>query len=314
MKGRLRRATSAAAGLATVLAAAVLALALAPASALAFSDWQHAGATGCTSCHGESGMTDATCNRCHRGFRSYPRMTCWSCHAPGQGTSTLSSPGSACAQQCHLWNSIQKQYLTPSTHGADPHRGSSPACTGCHSTSVSSFNPGESPHHSGKATGFSASTCGLCHGKPQRHAGKVACTTCHATARAYHTYAAKSAGSKGCNACHTMRHAGKRVAQNRCAACHKGGAGRPVQHAAGISRSFACGGCHKKALHASARSKAVRNCRTCHKGKFHARQARPARSVCAGCHRRALRHTGRFQCTLCHRRAVHNARPSRINL
>jgi hypothetical protein len=294
-----------------ILSTALLALTLTASPASAFTTWQHDGATGCV-CHDQGTPTDSSCQGCHPGFESYPDMTCWSCHAPGQDTSTLSTPSSACSQECHLWNSVQKQYITPSTHGTDPHLGSTTACLACHPTSVSVFDPGSSPHHSGQATGFSS--CGTCHSSPQKHAGKVACTSCHADAQAFHLYEASSPGFKKCGSCHTMRHAGAKVAASRCAQCHKGSSGRPAQHSSSVTKKFVCSGCHTKRLHASAVSNAVKSCRTCHSGRYHAAQRTPGNSTCERCHSIAKRHDNGYRCTLCHRRAVHNRRPSPVNL
>ncbi len=311
MKGQLRRAVPAVAVTVALLAAVVLALALSAPPASAYSEWAHDGALGC-SCHDLGTPTDATCTACHGGFQSYPGLTCWSCHAPGQDTSTLSTPSSACSQECHLWNAIQKQYIDPSTHGANPHLGSTSACLACHPTSVNIGNPGSSPHHQGTAPGFTQ--CGACHSSPQKHAGKVACTSCHATATAFHVYQATSPGFKNCGSCHSMRHAGKRVATSRCASCHKGTGGRPAQHSSSVTRNFVCSGCHKQKLHASAVSRSVKSCRTCHSGRYHAQQRTPSKATCERCHNIAKRHDNGFQCTLCHRRAVHNRRPSPVNL
>jgi len=293
-----------------LLTATVLALALAAAPASAYTNWQHDGALGCV-CHEQGTPTDATCVTCHPGFQSYPGMTCWSCHAPGQDTSTLSTPSAACSQECHLWNAAQKQYIIPTTHGTNPHLGSTSACLGCHPTSVSIADPGSSPHHQGTAPGFTE--CGACHSAQQQHAGKVACASCHTDATAFHTYQASSPGFKKCGSCHSMRHAGVSVPASKCASCHKGTGGRAAQHSSSVTRKFVCGACHNKKLHARAVSKAVKNCRTCHKGKYHAAQRTPSKSVCTKCHSSAMRHTNGFQCTLCHRRAVHATRPSAIN-
>ncbi len=312
MSGKGRWATVAAMAV-TLLAASVLALALAASPAGAFDQWQHDGATGCV-CHDNGKPTDATCTSCHPGFVSYPDDTCWTCHYPGQDTSTLSTPGTACSQECHLWNAAQKAYTIPSTHGANPHLGSSSACTACHATSVSIFDPGSSPHHSGQATGFN--DCAACHSGYQQHANKVQCTKCHTTAEAFHLYTATSPGFKNCRACHAKRHAGRAVAQSKCATCHKGTGSGPAtaaQHAKSISKKRVCGSCHSQKLHASAVSKRVRNCRTCHTRKFHGAQGTPGKSACTQCHSVALRHDDGYQCTLCHRRAVHNTRPSAVN-
>jgi len=305
----LRRWARIAALAAVVLIAVVAALAYAASPASAFGSWAHDGATGC-SCHDQGTPTDATCIQCHTGFKSFPGENCWSCHAPGQDTSSLSSPSSACSQECHLWNATAKQYSISFSHGTDPHLGSTPECLDCHSTSTSVINPGSSPHHSGQATGFTQ--CGVCHASPQKHAGKVACTSCHTNAEAFHLFQADSPGFKKCGACHTMRHAGKKIAQSKCAACHTGTSDRPAQHSSKITKNYVCSGCHTKALHASRVSSAVKSCRTCHGGKYHAAQQTPARTVCTQCHTRAFGHANGFQCTLCHGRAVHNSRPNPI--
>jgi hypothetical protein len=296
-----------------LLAAVMLAVALSASPARAFSSWQHNGATGCV-CHGAGTPTDASCVSCHTGFKSYPAQTCWACHYPGQDTSTLSTPGTACSQECHLWNSAQKSYMVPSTHGTNPHLGSGSDCTACHPTSVSVFDPGSSPHHSGQATGFG--NCGACHGGLQQHAGKLQCTQCHTSATEFHLYATTSPGFKKCRDCHAMKHAGKKVANNRCATCHKGtGRGAPsaAQHAKSVSKRFTCGACHSQRRHASAVSTSVKDCRTCHRGRYHAAQRTPGKSACTSCHSIAKRHDNGFRCTLCHRRAVHNPRPSAVN-
>jgi hypothetical protein len=306
----MRRWATVAAIAVVLLAAVVAALAFAAAPASAYSAWAHNGAQGCV-CHDQGTPTDATCQTCHTDFQSFPGETCWSCHEPGKSTSSLSTPSSACSQECHLWNSIQKQYITPFTHGTNPHLGSTPECLDCHSTSPGIADPGSSPHHSGQATGFNQ--CAACHSSQQKHAGKVACGSCHTSAEAFHLYQADSPGFKKCGSCHTMRHAGKKIAQSKCAACHKGTSGRAAQHSSSITKKFVCSGCHTKALHASKVSKAVSSCRTCHGGRYHAAQKTPSRTVCSRCHGRALNHANGFQCTLCHRRAVHNSRPSAVN-
>jgi hypothetical protein len=308
----LRRWAALVAATVAMLSALSLALALTAPPASAFSQWQHDGAIGCQSCHSQGTPTDASCTGCHPGFQSYPGMTCWSCHAPGQDTSTLAAPSSACSQECHLWSSVQKAYITPTTHGANPHLGSTSECLSCHPTSVNIFDPGSSPHHSGEAPGIS--DCGACHSSEQKHAGAVACVSCHTSAQAFHLYETSSPGYEKCGACHTKKHAGKKVATSKCASCHKGTSGRAAQHSSTVTKKFVCGGCHGQKLHARAVSKAVKDCRTCHRGKFHAAQRTPAKSRCTSCHRVALRHDNGYQCTLCHRRAVHATRPSAVNL
>jgi hypothetical protein len=309
----MRRWATVAAVAVVLLAAVIAALAFTAAPASAFGTWAHDGATECVDCHGQGTPTNATCTNCHAGYVAFPGDTCWNCHAPGQNPvpTTAPTPSSACSQECHLWNSTQKQYNIPFSHGDNPHLGSTPECLDCHSTSPSWDDPGSSPHHSGQATGFNQ--CGACHSSQQKHAGKVACESCHTDAQAFHLYQASSPGFKKCGSCHSMRHAGKRIAQTKCAACHQGSSGRAAQHSSSITKKFVCGGCHKKALHASRVSKAVSSCRTCHAGRYHAAQKTPSRNVCTRCHSRALNHANGYQCTLCHLRAVHNSRPSAVN-
>lgn len=274
----------------------------------AFSAWQHDGAMGCV-CHDAGTPTDATCTACHTGFVSVPDNTCWSCHVPGQDTSSLSSPSSACSQGCHLFSPIDKGYTIPYTHGVNPHLGSTPACLDCHPTSAGIANPGQSPHHNGPQK---FSDCTGCHGGFQKHAGTVSCTACHPTAVAFHLYQASSPGFKNCRSCHAKKHAGRNVPQSKCATCHKGrgsGGAAQAQHAANPTKKSVCSACHSKALHASRRGSGITSCRTCHKSRFHAAQKIPGNWACTGCHSRAVRHTNGFRCTLCHRSAVHSARP-----
>jgi hypothetical protein len=279
----------------------------------AFSAWQHNGATGCV-CHDGGTPTDATCTTCHTGFVSMPTTTCWTCHTPGQDTSLLSSPSSACSQDCHLFNPPDRGYTIPFTHGPNPHLGSMPACLACHQTSAGIADPGQSPHHNGQQQ---FDQCTACHGGLQNHAGKVSCTVCHASAAAFHEFQASSPGFKNCRSCHAKKHAGKKVPQSKCATCHKGtgsGVAAQAQHAVKPTKKSVCAACHEKALHASKRGSGITSCRTCHKSKFHATQRIPGNSVCTGCHGRALRHSNGYGCSLCHRSAVHSARPAVIKI
>jgi len=300
---------------AVVLACAGVALAatLAAEPAAAFGAWQHDGATACV-CHDSGTPTDATCTACHTGFVSVPASTCWSCHVPGQGTSSLSSPSSACSQACHLYSPADKGYTTAFTHSANPHVGSTPACLDCHQTSAGITSPGQSPHHNGPQQ---FSDCTVCHGGFQRHAGTVTCTTCHSSAVAFHLYQASSPGFKNCRSCHAKKHAGKNVPQSKCAICHKGtgtgGAGQ-AQHATSLTKRLVCSACHTKALHAKKRGSGITSCRTCHKSKFHVAQKIPGNSSCTGCHGRAARHADGYGCPLCHRSAVHNANPRVVKI
>lgn len=293
--------------LACVAAAGALALAAAPAQA--FTAWEHDGATDCSTCH-NSTPTDATCTTCHTSFASFPGQNCWSCHAPGQDTSTLSGSSGDCSQTCHLYSPYYKAYTIEFTHGTNPHLGSTSApCLTCHPMSNSVTDPGSSPHHSGAAGGFTV--CTPCHAGLQNHAGVVACATCHKTAAAFHTYQATSPGFVQCRTCHPVKHAGRNVAQSKCSACHKGSTsvpGKLAQHSATVTKARVCSVCHSEGLHAK-RLGSLITCQTCHTGKYHALQRLPGNTTCTRCHTAATHHSNGFACVLCHRAAVHAVLP-----
>jgi hypothetical protein len=279
----------------------------------AFGTWAHDGASdgpsGCV-CHDNGTPTDATCTSCHTGYKSVPGQTCWSCHYPGQDTSTLSTPSSACSQECHLYSAADKGYTIAFTHGTKPHVGSTSNCLDCHETSPTVTDPGGSPHHSGSTTGFG--DCRSCHSSYHNHNGKVTCTKCHRSAVAFHTYEASSPGYRNCASCHKMKHDKRRVPKSKCSICHKGTGSGPAanaQHSTKITKKRVCSACHRQKLHASSVSSRVKSCRTCHKGKFHARQRIPGNSTCLRCHSSARRHADGYACVLCHKRAVHTTRP-----
>jgi len=304
---RLRQTILATAVLVLLCAGGAVALAYSAAPARAFGSWEHNGATGCV-CHDNGTPTDATCTACHAGFVSVPDKTCWSCHIPGQDTSPLSSPSSACSQGCHLYNPVDKGYTTAFTHGTNPHLGSTPACLDCHETSAGIADPGQSPHHNG-ARQFS--DCTVCHGGLQKHAGEIACTSCHPRAVAFHLYTADSPGFTSCRACHPKKHAGKKVPGSKCASCHKGRGSGPAaaQHSSSVTKKYVCGACHKEKLHARSFSSAITSCRSCHGGKYHAAQKALGARVCLRCHTAARHHADGFRCSLCHRGAIHRTRP-----
>ena len=116
---------------------------------------------------------------------------------------------------------------------------------------------------------------------------------------------------KNCRSCHAKRHAGKNVAQSKCATCHKGtgtGPAAKAQHSTHASpRATSCSACHSQRLHASALGSGITSCRTCHKGKFHAGQRTPPQQRVHGLPRARRPARQRVRCALCHRSAVHNA-------
>ncbi|MGA9752868.1 MAG: hypothetical protein WBS54_13890 [Acidobacteriota bacterium] len=291
-------------------AAVVLAIAAAPAHA--FPKWAHGGIpAGSCPCHNNGPPTDASCTVCHTGYKSPPGYNCWSCHAPGQDTSSFSSSSAACTQTCHLYSDYTRDYTTAFTHSADPHLGSTADCLSCHSTSSGIADPGLSPHHSASQQGFT--DCTACHTGFTKHAGQVTCTTCHKTAAAFHLHKAKTPGFKQCSSCHSMKHAGKSVPQSKCAACHKGtgtGGAAQAQHSATITKKLTCSACHKQKLHAASLGSGIKSCGTCHKSLYHAKQKLPGTSACTKCHSTAKQHSNGYQCSVCHSAQIHNLRPS----
>ena len=306
MRGMRRWVVVAVAAATLALVGVTASAVLQTSSARAFDQWEHDGTTGC-SCHLQGKPTDASCTSCHTGFTSLKDYTCWTCHAPGQDTSSMSSTSADCAAACHL-QSAGTVYDKAFAHGTDPHRGSLPQCLGCHSPSDGIAKPGTSPHHNGGSPGMAP--CSRCH-KQKKHMGEVDCETCHTSANEYHTYDAKSPGFKKCAGCHSMRHAGRAVPGGKCASCHKGsgsGATKLAQHSTTVTRKLACNlsGCHSKRLHATGEGSGITSCRTCHGSRYHGgRMQIPGNSTCLRCHGSAARHTNGYSCSLCHGDAVH---------
>ena len=247
------------------------------------------------------------------GFKSYPGMNCWSCHAPGPG---------------HVHALLTEFRLQPGMPPLGPvaeavqHRrsptartrisGPPSACLDCHPTSVSISDPGSSPHHRARRRVHPVRRLPLVAAEARRQ-GRLHAVP-HQRA-AFHLYKANSPGFKKCGSCHAMKHAGVKIATSKCAACHKGSGGRPVAALHHRSpRSTCCGGCHSKKLHASAVSQVGQELPHVPQRQVPraARSCRPGRCARAAT-RRPLRHANGFQCTLCHRRAIHKPRPSAIN-
>jgi hypothetical protein len=329
-----------------LLAAVALALAFlgSPAPAQALDDWTHDGANTCQSCHKGTAPTDAVCTECHLNFESYPDKTCWSCHAPGQETETLSAPSSACSQECHLYYKPLKSYVTPFTHGLEPHAGATGfgfECLDCHNTSsLSSVNG--SPHHIGQTT--PAPTCEDCHdgslpGVPDQptHDG-VACTSCHegmnippVPSTCQRCHASSTFGSGNCASCHSGAihdttpnvgscascHSGyqKHAGEQSCAGCHTNEA--KVHHVNVKITTKSCRSCHAKG-HAGVKV-ANSRCASCHKGTGSGPAARVVHSanvtrqrVCGACHSKALHarsRSGITSCRTCHKAKFHARQP-----
>jgi hypothetical protein len=309
-------------------AGAAAALAFTAAPAHAWEAWQHDTATGCVvPCHHNGGLTvtDATCIACHAGRVSVPGYTCWSCHVPGQGTSSLSSPSSACSQDCHLYSPSDKGYTVAFTHGALPHDGAAgygKTCLDCHQTSVPIVDPGGNPHHSGQTT--PSPTCEDCHNgvdavAQATHDGNP-CTSCHtgmnvppvpATCNKCHP--ASTFGTPDCLQCHAGQVHNTKPQPPACSDCHGDGY---QQHAGKV----ACLTCHTGITafhHGLSQTTTQKNCRSCH-AKKHAGRNVP-QSKCATCHKgtgtgpaakaqHSTSVTKAKTCSACHSKALHATR------
>ena len=261
----------------------------------------------CLDCHGVSVSFNDPDDSPHHDAVTQQPPTCQKCHDGGYASavSNHDSVDPACTS-CHTGMNIPPQPATCNTCHSAATFGTM-VCTDCHSEA------GELHTQAVHTPDPTVPDCTTCHSGYTKHAGKVACTTCHAKATAFHHDVTTTAGVKNCTSCHTKKHAGKKVAQAKCATCHKGNApaSKPrAQHSQKITRKNGnCGACHSKALHARALGSTL-TCATCHRGRFHGQPTIPTSALCRNCHPSAAWHQVGFACVMCHRSAVHNARPS----
>lgn len=186
-KGHCRGRPAVVALLSALLTIGALAVAAGP--AFGWTDYEHSAASTCASCHpgGNTGTTptNAACAAasCHPGFVAQPTDKCWTCHKPGVAPGATAAD---CTGTCHEWSGPDTFTDTPA-HAAIPHLGANlEPCTTCHAMSISSTNPGTSPHHNGESA--ANPTCTTCHAAtpvdnaPAPHpvyVASVACPTCH---------------------------------------------------------------------------------------------------------------------------------------
>ena len=229
--------------------------------------------------------------------------------SPASPPPTLSTPSSACSQECHLWNSIQKQYITPFTHGTNPHLGLHPGVPRLPLHQPRHRRPGLEPAPQRPGHGVQpvrrlplfaaeARRQGRLRQLPHQRAGvpplpgrqpglqelRLAATPCATPAR-------------------RSRRASARPATRAATAA------RPSTPRRSPGSSSAAAATARRCTPPGS-ARPCSSCRTCHGGKYHAAQKTPSRNVCTRCHGRALNHANGYQCTLCHRRAVHNSRPN----
>ncbi len=267
----------------------------------------------CTDCHAPHYQGLGTCTTCHSDVEGYhhgqahpiPLDDCTACHngtlAPKKANHDGVTP--TCTA-CHTGMDIPPQPATcTKCHSSATFGGKT--CTSCHS-------PGgifkqEQVHNTAPNT----DPCTRCHAGYQKHAGAVACRTCHANATKFHHKVVSSPGFKKCTSCHSKKHAGRSIAASKCSVCHKGN--RPTskpraQHSVTVSKKRTCSACHRQRAHASAVSSVT--CTNCHGSVFHRRMPIPTSSVCYRCHASARSHAVGFPCTVCHPNLEHNPRPS----
>jgi len=266
---------------------------------------EHMSGQACTDCHGVSAsITDPNGSPHHSG-QTFAPPTCQDCH-----NGTLASKKAnhdavkpACTA-CHTGMNIPPQPATCNRCHSAATFGTR-TCTSCHSPS--GIFKQEQVHN----TAPNAHQCTKCHVGYQKHAGAVACTTCHSSVKKFHHKVVASPGFKQCTACHAKTHAGRRLSASKCAACHKGN--RPTskpraQHSVSVNKLHTCSACHSQRAHASARARI--SCSTCHGSVFHRRLPIPTSSTCLRCHASARSHAVGFPCLICHTNVVHNASPT----
>jgi hypothetical protein len=266
----------------------------------------HDGAAGygktCLDCHETSISFGNPGGSPHHSGQTTPSPTCEDCHNGDDAVLKATHDGNPCTS-CHAGMDIPPVPATCNRCHAAGTFGTA-NCLSCHLAQVHNTKP-------------QAPACSDCHAGYQQHAGKVACLTCHTGIAAFHHGKSTTTTQKNCRSCHAKRHAGKNVAQSKCATCHKGtgtGHAAKAQHSSGVTAGKTCSACHSQRLHASALGSGIRDCGACHTGKFHGSQKRPPNSVCLRCHGNAARHSNGYGCTLCHRSAVHNARPAVVKI
>ena len=254
---------------------------------------------GCRLCHGVSPHlgASAACTSCHStsptphhdSVDQVKPDTCTDCH---QHEAVQSHGGQACTA-CHATDVHPSIPETPAVcnacHAAETFNGRG-TCTACHAgTATFAGRTDNDIHDETLPDGpISATSCTSCHADRQKHAGSVACLTCHSTATAYHHGTASSPGFPACTDCHGQKP--QHGPGLDCSTCHEG-----AQHQADPPPPSAanCLRCHDSA------TRGTRNCFVCHRIPVY--HAPHAVGGCSSCHgsKRAL-HAGRLQCEECH--------------
>jgi len=277
-----------------ILIATVVALLVAVAPALAYDEWVHT--TGmdkstCDSsgCHLEppqpSSNTACLASGCHKKFTTSDGEKCWQCHTPGQTTAAWRT-ASGCTTSCHA----------PTVHlGAS---GYGKTCTACHGVSVSTSDPGGSPHHNAAAghqptcaechngalaklpPGHEAygTQCASCHTGMNRPSGD--CATCHAKAQGSWppvVYTNDLAcGDAGCHG-KVKNHSGTPITAAPCTTCH-------AAHYEALGTCTKCHTAPPRFHHGTATATPLVDCAGCHDGKIASAKQAHAGLACTSCH------------------------------
>ena len=185
------------------------------------------------------------CTVLPRRLQELPGQTCWSCHAPGQDTSHALHARARPAARSATSGTRPEAVHDPvhprrrtRTSGLD-----GPQCLDCHPTERQRHRPGLQPAPQRRRPP-GLRQCGACHSYAEeaRRQGRRA-PRCHTDApQAFHLLhrPTQPRASRSARSCHTMRHAGKKVAARASArTCHKGtGTGpQPAQHSTASPRS-----------------------------------------------------------------------------
>ncbi len=237
----------------------------------------------CTGCHSTSptphhdavGQQAPTCTTCHQHAdkKSHNGFDCTACHSATTHPSLPQVP--AACNACH-------------PAGTFNGKGD---CTACHAGTTPYDGQTDNDIHDNTIPDapISAQSCTSCHPGKQKHAGQIACRSCHTDATAFHHGTAASPGFKECVSCHGQKP--QHGSGLPCTACHAG-----AQHQAEPPRpaSTVCNICHAAATFGSD------GCYRCHKPPiYHGPHAVGGCSSCHGTSRAS--HAGRVACTTCHR-------------
>src|SRR5660397_76096 len=171
----------------------------------------------CRSCHADKPKPAAgrSCQTCHKGaqHQAQPQVgSCSSCHGTGRARHAGKVACTTCrdsAEAFHHGNASSPGYPDcRSCHADKPKPAAGRSCQTCHKGAQHQAQP-------------QVGSCSSCQGTGRaRHAGKVACTTCHDSAEAFHHGNASSPGYPDCRSCHADKP--KPAAGRSCQTCHKG--------------------------------------------------------------------------------------------